>query len=100
MYNKMKTDALLFSAPGHVETCTVELPPLGPREILTEAIVTAISPGTELRMMAGHYGAAGKFPYVPGYNAISRIVEVGSEAGAWEWTLLWMRGRPMSKSGF
>lgn len=80
----MKTDALIFSSPGRVETYTVDVPPVGPREILTEAIVTAISPGTELRMLAGHYGAAGKFPYLPGYNAISRVVEVGSEARGWK----------------
>ena len=79
----MKTQAVLFSAPGVIETCTVEVPDLGPREIMTESIVTTISPGTEIRMLAGHYGAAGKFPYVPGYNAISRIVEVGSEAKEW-----------------
>ena len=79
----MKTQAVLFSSPGVVETCTVDLPDLGPREILTETIVSAISPGTELRMLQGHYGAAGKFPYIPGYNAISRIVEVGSAAKEW-----------------
>ena len=79
----MKTQAVLFSAPGVVETCTVNVPDLGPREIMTETIVSTISPGTEIRMLAGHYGAAGKFPYIPGYNAISRIVEVGKEATEW-----------------
>jgi 2-desacetyl-2-hydroxyethyl bacteriochlorophyllide A dehydrogenase len=79
----MKTQAVLFSAPGVVETCTVDVPDLGPRQIMTETLVSTISPGTEIRMLAGHYGAAGKFPYVPGYNAISRIVEVGSEAREW-----------------
>ncbi len=38
--------------------------------VRTVDIVSAISPGTEIRMLAGHYGAAGKFPYVPGCNAI------------------------------
>lgn len=79
----MKTEAVLFSAPGVVETTTVELPELGPRDILTEVIVSTISPGTEIRMLNGHYGAAGQFPYVPGYNSIARVVEVGSEAKEW-----------------
>ena len=79
----MKTDAVIFTSPGHVETCTAEVPALGPREIMTETIVSAISPGTEIRMLAGHYGAAGKFPYIPGYNAISRVIETGSEAKEW-----------------
>jgi threonine dehydrogenase-like Zn-dependent dehydrogenase len=34
-------------------------------------------------MLAGHYGAAGKFPYVPGYSSVGEIIEVGAEAKGW-----------------
>ena len=94
----MKTQAVLFSSPGVVETCSVDLPELGPREIITEAIVSAISPGTELRMLQGHYGTAGKFPYVPGYNAISRVVEIGSAAKEWRVGDLVRRGGKVGRA--
>jgi len=79
----MKTDAILFASPEEISTCQVEVPEPGPNEIMTETIVSAISPGTEIRMLHGHYGTEGKFPFVPGYNAIGRVIRVGSKAAGW-----------------
>lgn len=75
-----KASALLFTAPGQVSLTRHALPEAGPADIVTETLYTCVSPGTELRMLAGHYGAAGQFPYLPGYNSIGRVIAVGPQA--------------------
>lgn len=76
-------DAILFEKPNQVGLGTVTIKECGPDEIVSEVLYSMISPGTELRMLAGHYGAADRFPYVPGYSSVGRIVEVGAEAEGW-----------------
>ena len=34
-------------------------------------------------MLAGHYGTAGAFPFVPGYSSVGRVVEVGAAVRGW-----------------
>ena len=75
----MKTKAIIYDAADAVRFGDVELPPCGPRQVVAKTLYTFVSPGTELRVLGGHYGAAGNFPLVPGYAAISRIVSVGPE---------------------
>jgi 2-desacetyl-2-hydroxyethyl bacteriochlorophyllide A dehydrogenase len=75
--------AVVFSEPNKVTLSTVQRNECGPSEIVIRTHYSIISPGTELRMLAGHYGAAGKFPYVPGYTSVGEIIEVGSEAKGW-----------------
>ncbi len=82
----MKTTAnvVLFDSPDHVSTGTATLKECGPEELVCETLYSTVSPGTELRMLAGHYGAEGKFPYVPGYSSVGRVVEVGTRAAGWK----------------
>ncbi len=80
---KHSANVVLFEDINRVGLGTALLKPCGPDEIVTETLYSTISPGTELRMLGGHYGAAGKFPYVPGYTSIGRVIAVGERAGAW-----------------
>ena len=75
----MKTKAIIYDGVYHVRFGYVTLPELGSRETLAQTLYTFVSPGTELRVLAGHYGAQGNYPVVPGYAAISRVLEVGKD---------------------
>ena len=75
----MKTKAIIYDGVDQVRFGDVTLPELGSRQILAKTLYTFVSPGTELRVLAGHYGAEGNYPVVPGYAAISRVLEVGKD---------------------
>lgn len=75
----MKTKAIVYDGVDQVRLGEVTLPPCGPKQIVARTLYTFVSPGTELRVLGGHYGAAGNYPLVPGYAAVSEIVEVGVE---------------------
>ena len=78
-----KNPAVVFTAPNEVAVGSVKCAACGPDEIVIRTIYSTISPGTELRMLAGHYGAAGQYPFVPGYSAVGEVIEVGTEAKGW-----------------
>ena len=73
----MKTKAVVFPAKDQIEIREVETAPLAPDQILTETLYTFVSPGTELRTLAGFYGADKKYPMIPGYSAVCRVIEAG-----------------------
>ena len=75
----MKTNAVIYDAVDSVRMGEVTLPECGPKQLVAETLYTFVSPGTELRVLGGHYGAAGKYPLVPGYAAVSRVLECGPE---------------------
>ena len=75
----MKTKAIIYDGVDQIRFGDVTLPELGPKHVLATTLYTFVSPGTELRVLGGHYGAEGRYPVVPGYAAISRILEVGAE---------------------
>jgi 2-desacetyl-2-hydroxyethyl bacteriochlorophyllide A dehydrogenase len=72
--------AIVFNSPKEISLVSHRLPEFGPADIVTETLYTCVSPGTELRMLAGHYGAENQFPYLPGYNSIGRVLAVGPQA--------------------
>jgi 3-hydroxyethyl bacteriochlorophyllide a dehydrogenase len=74
---------VLFEENQRVTLGAASLKPCGPRELVVETLYSTVSAGTELRMLTGHYGTAGKFPFVPGYTSIGRVIAVGEQAGAW-----------------
>lgn len=80
---KPTNPAVLFTASNQVSVGSVRCAACGPTEIVIRTIYSTISPGTELRMLAGHYGAAGQYPFVPGYSAVGEVIEVGAEAKGW-----------------
>ena len=79
----MKTKAVVFPAKDQIEIREVETAPLAPDQILTETLYTFVSPGTELRTLAGFYGADKKYPMIPGYSAVCRVIEAGKDVKAY-----------------
>ncbi len=78
-----QANVVLFNEIERVSVSTACLKDCGPDELVCETLYSTISPGTELRMLGGHYGTAEKFPFIPGYSSIGRIVSVGSEVSGW-----------------
>ncbi len=76
-------NVVLFDDINKVSVGTATLKECGPTELVCETLYSTISPGTELRMLAGHYGAQGKFPFIPGYSSVARVVSVGAEVTGW-----------------
>ncbi len=80
----LKIQAIVFTAANEVQLQTFELPPCGPKEVICETIYTFVSPGTELRVLGGLAESRGKFPLIPGYSWVGRVIEVGSELKGWK----------------
>ena len=76
----MNAQAIVFEEGGGIRLSDVALPPCGPTQVRARTLFSFVSPGTELRMLDGHYGAEGRFPFVPGYASVGRVEEVGAEA--------------------
>lgn len=76
----MKTKAIVFSKPNEITLGDFELGSCAATDIVVRTLYTMVSSGTELRVLAGHYGAAEKFPLVPGYSVIGEVIAVGDKA--------------------
>lgn len=74
---------VVFTAASTVEIEDRPIPKPGPGQVLVHTRRTLISTGTELTILKGVYpeGSAwatyGKFPFVPGYDNVGDVVEVG-----------------------
>ena len=80
----MDAKAIIFPEKGKIELGTVRLPELQEDQILVETLYSFVSPGSELRVLEGYYGAADKFPLVPGYAEVARVAETGSKVTAYK----------------
>jgi len=76
MKNPIK--AVVFEAAGKIAVSEFELGPCGDEDIAVRTLYTMVSTGTELRVLAGHYGAAGNFPFIPGYCVVGEVTGIGS----------------------
>ncbi|WP_436925625.1 zinc-dependent alcohol dehydrogenase [Halosimplex amylolyticum] len=80
-------DTVVFESP---ETVTVErrdVPVPDADEVLVESRRTLVSTGTELTILSGEYPADSRwdhydYPFVPGYNNVGTVVEVGDDVEA------------------
>src|SRR6266550_534497 len=93
---------LVFPSPGRVEVREEPCPAPQPDEVLVEAMVSAISAGTEMLVYRGHMppgmpvdatirglGGAPSYPMKYGYASVGRVVDVGREvAGDWQGRLV------------
>jgi 2-desacetyl-2-hydroxyethyl bacteriochlorophyllide A dehydrogenase len=82
MKNSSKTKsaaAVVFEGVNKVTVKELGVPECKPSQIGVETLFSFVSPGTELRTLAGHYGAREKFPLVPGYSCVGRVTELGAE---------------------
>lgn len=73
----MQSQAVLFRDVDHVTVEMVEIPSPGPGEVLIQTSYSVISPGTELRCLAGKQPNAAPWPVIPGYSLSGRIVARG-----------------------
>jgi 2-desacetyl-2-hydroxyethyl bacteriochlorophyllide A dehydrogenase len=87
----MQARQAVIVKPFEVDIRTVNLPDPGPRQILVETHVSAISPGTELAVYTGTHQwlqdpglPEWKFPFRSGYSAAGVIRAVGSEVTGWK----------------
>lgn len=80
---QIKARAISFKEPGEVGFVEFELPECGPQEVLAETIYSFVSPGTELRVLAGTAESRGRFPLIPGYSWVGKVIQVGAEVGGW-----------------
>ncbi len=81
----MKACSILFEAPDQVGLADVDIPEPGPGEILLRNKVSCISPGTELRCLAGKQeGSLEKFPFIPGYSSCGEVAALGEGVTQWK----------------
>jgi 2-desacetyl-2-hydroxyethyl bacteriochlorophyllide A dehydrogenase len=73
----MKTASLLVTAPNIIEVGEIDVPGPVASEVLVEVELTGVSPGTELRCLRGEQPGQPSFPFIPGYNGIGRVAQVG-----------------------
>ncbi|MFH0795515.1 MAG: zinc-binding dehydrogenase [Candidatus Omnitrophota bacterium] len=76
--------AVVFEKPGQITLKTFHLPPCGPEEIICKTIYSFVSPGTELRILGGQKESKGRFPLIPGYAWVGRVVETGANLRGWD----------------
>lgn len=70
----MESRALVMEAPGELRERTIELPALGPEELLVKITLSGIC-GTDVHMYEG--GMALDFPVVPGHEMAGTIEAMG-----------------------
>src|SRR5688500_16653045 len=93
------TRAIVFQAPEQIEIGHFPLAPCKKSDIVVQTLYTMVSSGTELRVLSGHYGAAEKFPLVPGYSVVGRVIEIGSDVKGWKVGDLVSAGNPKPLQG-
>lgn len=75
--------AIVFPAPGSCELRTLQAADPRPDQVVVETELTTVSPGTELRVLAGALESKDRFPVIPGYSALGRVSEVGADVRGW-----------------
>lgn len=75
----MKAKAITYTDANQIAILEYVLPEMGADDIMVGTRYSMVSSGTELRVLGGHYGAAGTYPIIPGYSSVGEIIEVGSD---------------------
>lgn len=75
----MEAKAILFTGVNEVGIGSVTIPTPGPGEVLIASSFTCVSPGTELRCLAGQQSGSPAWPYIPGYALAGTVVECGPD---------------------
>jgi 2-desacetyl-2-hydroxyethyl bacteriochlorophyllide A dehydrogenase len=76
----MVTQAVLFTGVGQVSVEDVGISAPGEGELLVETVASCISPGTELRCLAGRQAGQPEWPFIPGYASVARVIDRGPGA--------------------
>jgi len=88
----MLVSSLLVTDINKVEFGSYELPEAEEGELLLEAELTAISPGTEMRCLAGKQGGSDEHPFIPGYSFLGRVIGSGGGTTLEEGTRVFCSG--------
>ncbi len=88
----MKARAIVHQAVGIVGVEEFDLREPGDDEVVVEAHDTCVSPGTELRCLAGRQPDAVPFPYVPGYAMTGVVIRSGPNASLAPGTRVYLNG--------
>jgi len=86
----LKSWRLVFPKPFEVKIEEFELGKPGPGQVLLETEFTIISTGTELTALTGDFPRPSawsryvKYPFIPGYSCVGRIIELGPEVSGFE----------------
>lgn len=91
----VKAKAIIFTGFDTVELQSVNIADPGENEVLIEALYTVISPGTELRCLAGKQAGA-VFPFIPGYSFAGRVIKRGKNTTLPEGTIVYCTGTAVS----
>jgi len=77
----MKAECILFTKPGEVVSASCEVPLPASGEALVAVSYSAISPGTELRILRNEQSGIDlrTTQIIPGYGAIGHVIEVGPD---------------------
>jgi len=75
----MKIQSVVWPEPNRAVIEEQELGEPGPGEVLIETICSAISPGTERAWLAHLPNTSPKFPQVPGYSAVGKVLACGKD---------------------
>jgi 2-desacetyl-2-hydroxyethyl bacteriochlorophyllide A dehydrogenase len=77
----LKSEAIIFRKAGDVAIEEIDLPDLGPADVLVDVEYSSISTGTERWCLAGQIqmgpGKFIRFPFIPGYQAAGTVREAG-----------------------
>ncbi len=83
MTGTRKSTGVIFPEPGRVVIDDVDIPAMGPEDVLVEIEHTSISNGTERWCLKGQLNLPDQppmeFPHVPGYQAGGTVIETGPE---------------------
>lgn len=78
-----KSTAVIFPEPGRVVIDDVDIPAMGPEDVLIETEYTTISNGTERWCLKGQLNLPDQppmeFPHIPGYQAGGTVIETGAD---------------------
>lgn len=88
----MRASAILFNAPDEVGYGAIEIPEPRPNELLLEAVYTCVSPGTELRTLAGKQAGTPGWPLIPGYSMVARVIGAGPQTAYDAGALVFCKG--------
>jgi 2-desacetyl-2-hydroxyethyl bacteriochlorophyllide A dehydrogenase len=87
----MKAQAIVFTGVNRPELCPVELPEPADGELLVEISYSCVSPGTELRCLAGEQAGV-TFPFIPGYTQSGVVLRGGANTSTPPGTRVFCRG--------
>ena len=77
----MKAQAIVFQAPQSIAVRTLELAPMGPRDVEVAVSFSGISTGTERLLWDGTMPPFPglSYPLVPGYETVGTVAQMGAE---------------------